>query len=287
MNNEHGGKYLMKRLYRFFRNYKYKLRNKKYKINPYSYSYLCSQLSKIEHIESIKFYDHYNNSEHNNKRILIRHDVDLDPWTALEMAKIENKYGLKATYYFLHSAKYYKKKISETLDIAKEIQNLDHEIGLHNNLIADYFKYGIEPEKNLTKILSELRSSGLKIYGSASHGSKIIRDLNSQLQHNDIFYTNYLIFKELFQEKMERNYEYSKLSNPRYNDVFLKLPHLSMMDFKLYYETYFVKNHYYISDTRRIFWYSGNDPIETVKLSKQNETTQLLLHPVWWKLDLQ
>jgi hypothetical protein len=37
----------------------------------------------------------------------VRHDVDFNPFKALEMAKIEKIYGIRSTYYFLPTAEYY------------------------------------------------------------------------------------------------------------------------------------------------------------------------------------
>ncbi len=276
----------MKKIYRFLRNIKYRLQKKKYKINPYSYSYLCSRLSTIKNIESVNIFDHYHNSEHKKRRILIRHDIDLDISTAFQMARIEKKYGLTSTYFILHSAKYFKTRLPETLNIAREIQSMGHGIGLHNNLITDYFQHNIKPSVNLTKVLQILRDNGLTINGSASHGSKFINHLNSQLINTKINVTNYLIFEELFEKKRMINPDFSKLSTIKYNNTSLKLPCFSMKEYKLHYEDYFLKSHYYISDTGRKFWYAGSDPIETVKTSKYGETIKLLLHPVWWKFDL-
>jgi hypothetical protein len=276
----------MKKLLKTCRDFKYKLRGKKYKIPPYSYSFLCEELLKINNIEAMCFMKHNKNSKHRKRRVIIRHDVDLDPWTSLKMAKIEHRYGLVATYFILHSAKYYKSKFEETLEIFKKIQSLGHEIGLHNDLLTDYFKYGYKPNENLHNILTSLRNNGIKIYGSAAHGSKIIQNLNKELP-KEIYYTNYLIFDEIYKKNMSSNPAFSKLPNPKYNNLSLNLPFLSMKEFNLSYETYFVEMDYYISDTRRKFWFIGNDPIKTIKSSKLGETTQLLFHPVWWKLDLE
>lgn len=79
--------------------------------------------------------------------IIWRHDVEFSPFIALEMAKIENELGVKATYFFqLHSENYniFEKYYS---DILLEIQTLGHHIGLH----FDSHYYGIEDEESLNK----------------------------------------------------------------------------------------------------------------------------------------
>jgi hypothetical protein len=57
--------------------------------------------------------------------IIIRHDIDARPQRALKMATMEEKYGVKATYYF--------RTVSEVFDknIISEIHGQGHEIGYH------------------------------------------------------------------------------------------------------------------------------------------------------------
>lgn len=76
--------------------------------------------------KSVRFYE-----EFEGKQVLVRHDIDIDLDSALQMAKIENQEGIKATYYiWINSPFYnifetrYRKKINKILD-------LGHDIGLH------------------------------------------------------------------------------------------------------------------------------------------------------------
>ena len=92
-----------------------------------------------------EFYE--SNYEEERPFILIRHDVDRRPNSSLEMAKIENSMGIKATYYF--------RTIPSTLKptIIKEIANLGHEIGYHYESLAEtngnYEEALIDFENNL------------------------------------------------------------------------------------------------------------------------------------------
>jgi len=60
-----------------------------------------------------------------DKLMLFRHDVDRNPFNALNMAKLENELGIKASYYF--------RIVKESYDenIIKEVVKLGHEIGYH------------------------------------------------------------------------------------------------------------------------------------------------------------
>jgi hypothetical protein len=60
----------------------------------------------------------------NQKYVILRHDVDRMPKTAFDLAKIENDFGLRASYYFRLPYSYDEKIISS-------IAELNHEIGLH------------------------------------------------------------------------------------------------------------------------------------------------------------
>lgn len=83
------------------------------------------------------------------KDILWRHDVEFSPVIALEMAKIEHKFGVQTTYFFqLHSENYniFEKYFS---DILYEIKALGHHIGMH----FDSHYYGINDEESLNKYI--------------------------------------------------------------------------------------------------------------------------------------
>ena len=62
---------------------------------------------------------------HDDKCIIMRHDVDRKPNNALKIAKIENEFGIKATYYFRFVPESYDEKIINW------IADLGHEIGYH------------------------------------------------------------------------------------------------------------------------------------------------------------
>ena len=59
------------------------------------------------------------------KTIVLRHDVDELAWNALEIARLENEMGVKATYYFRIV------KQSNVPEVIVEIVSLGHEIGYH------------------------------------------------------------------------------------------------------------------------------------------------------------
>ena len=68
-------------------------------------------------------FDWYKNKP--KQGIVIRHDIDRWAKNALNIAKLENYYGIKTTYYFR------KTKSSFKPEIIKEIAEMGHEIGYH------------------------------------------------------------------------------------------------------------------------------------------------------------
>lgn len=65
------------------------------------------------------------------RTVILRHDVDRFPGRALELARIENRQGVRSTYYFR-----YKRSVFVP-EIVREIHALGHEIGYHYEVLAD------------------------------------------------------------------------------------------------------------------------------------------------------
>ena len=59
------------------------------------------------------------------KTVVMRHDVDELAWNALKMAKLENKLGIRATYFFRIV------KQSNVPEVIEQIVKLGHEVGYH------------------------------------------------------------------------------------------------------------------------------------------------------------
>jgi len=74
---------------------------------------------------SFETFSSYLQDGNSQKVILLRHDVDRMPESALNLAAIENRLGITASYYFRAIDKYFDERVVE------EIVNLGHEIGYH------------------------------------------------------------------------------------------------------------------------------------------------------------
>ena len=120
-------------------------------------------------------------------------DVDLN--VAYQFSQVETDLGFRSTYFILHSAAYYLENpnnmevhTNKILPILKSMQNDKHfEIGWHNDLVTLQIVYNINPVTFLHNELNWLRSNGIKIYGTASHGSTYCKTYH---------YLNYYFFEE-------------------------------------------------------------------------------------------
>ena len=122
-------------------------------IDKYKFDYFTlenyEKIIKLALDQKFKFISFEDDFKENRKDVLWRHDVEFSPKVALEFAKIENKYGVKSTYFVqLHSPYYntFEKAIS---NILLEIKDLGHHIGLH----FDPHYYNINTEKELNNFI--------------------------------------------------------------------------------------------------------------------------------------
>ena len=229
----------------------------------------------------------------------LRHDVDRQLDVAIAMAHIERNLGVTATYFFLHPDGvlnrsnyfgYIKKNrvhiAPAFIEAALEIQDMGHEIGLHNDLISLWIGTGISPKDHLEEILACLRGHGIRVSGTAAHGSRLCH------MHQ---YCNYQIFKEM-KPFMTKNMSKSITLDGKT----LVLYSLSMSEFDLKYEAYLRNYSVCTSD-------SGNVPVICTSKNKQNltkdninneiiadqickfeqpSTIQCLVHPDHWSIQL-
>jgi len=63
--------------------------------------------------------------------LLIRHDVDITPWSALRMAELERSLGIVTTYYYRLHAPFYNLMDGAVLDSVRAVAAMGHEVGLH------------------------------------------------------------------------------------------------------------------------------------------------------------
>jgi|WetSurMetagenome_2_1015567.scaffolds.fasta_scaffold16650_2 hypothetical protein len=216
----------------------------------------------------------------NPRKIIIglRHDVDNDLNIAYKFSQIESNLGFRSTYFILHSAPYYLVNVNnmevhsnEIIPILKSMQNEKHfEIGWHNDLVTLQVIYNINPVTFFHSELNWLRSNGIKIYGTAAHGSSYCKTYH---------YLNYYFFEECsFPVVLNRE---NNIFVPR-DGKSIKLIKGKLSDFGLQYEAYFLNNNKAFSDatvTNGIRWNIGMLDLSQLQ---PGDRAIVLLHPIHW-----
>jgi hypothetical protein len=106
----------------------------------------------------------------NGFHLILRHDIDYCPNTALKMAKIEKNLSVRSTYFVLLSTEFYNMHDKENLRSLEEISALGHEIGLHY-YPWQYRQLGRNLKKTLENEILQLEALlGKKVYSIAQHG---------------------------------------------------------------------------------------------------------------------
>lgn len=248
----------------------------KKKYHRSEYSSLTGILGRSERVVSIKDYITFKSS---GDQVLFRHDVDHDIEEALRIAKWEANNGITATYCILHSAWYYgelkgKKYIHSQLliDSIRELLAMGHEINLHNNLISESVRNGIDPRETIFREIDFLRSMGADVIGTSTHGDKLC---------NELSFRNFEIFEEIA--------SVFSLNDSKVDGADLDaIGCVTMKELELSYEAYGFLPNVYISDSGgalrchlgQVGWSSC---IDSVPLSYDPYVARYVLtHPVWW-----
>lgn len=208
----------------------------------------------------------------------LRHDVDNNLSVAYDFSETEYNLGFRSTYYILHSAAYYLANSSDLsthtgniLPILKKMQDERKlEIGWHNDLVTLQVVYNIDPVSFLHNELSWLRSNGIRINGTASHGSPYCYVYK---------YLNYYFFEEC---TFPVTGQFVNNINIPVNGVQVPMKKGRLSDFGLDYEAYFLGYNKAFSDatiTNGIRW-----NISMLDLSKltAGDRVMILLHPIHW-----
>jgi hypothetical protein len=216
----------------------------------------------------------------NSNKIVIglRHDVDNDLDIAYKFSEVEYKLGFRSTYFILHTAPYYlanpnnmEVHTDKIIPILKTMQDEKHfEIGWHNDLVTMQVVYNINPVVFLTQELNWLRSNGIRIEGTASHGSNYCK-----VYH----YLNYYFFEECTYPVVP-NYN-NNITVPVGSKT-ITLIKGKLNDFGLKYEAYFLNNNKAFSDatiTNGIRWNIGMLDLSQLQAG---DRAVILLHPIHW-----
>jgi hypothetical protein len=202
--------------------------------------------------------------EHDRGVIGLRHDVDnvIDP--AVRFAEWESSRGYRSTFYVLHTAPYWQDKrlLRESCD---RIVECGHEIGIHNNAIAEASRTYREPEVLLDEAVGELRSYGYEIRGTVAHG-----DPGCYGPDGGVWFVN----DEMFTECTRGAY-----GPPERSVAGVPIKPVSLADFGLQYDANWLPRGNYLSDSGGRW----SQPFDDVAAGFPfNGQLHMLVHPDWW-----
>lgn len=186
----------------------------------------------------------------------LRHDVDERLDNALRLAALEHERGLRATYFVLHTAAYWRSPT--LLEDLRRLQELGHEVGWHNDLVSLELVDGVDPVEYLRRELGRLRSAGIDVVGTAAHGSIWCAILGFD---NNAFFTDFP--------------EAERPARPIHT--------ASLAEMGLEYEAYDLAEDHYFSDAR--FDEQGrrwHPDLLDPRLVARGETAIVLVHPCHW-----
>lgn len=209
----------------------------------------------------------------------IRHDVDVDFEKAKELARIEHRLGIQASYYFLHTAAYYYTNPADTLsrlpNISSRIADFQykwkHEVGFHNDLVSLQLIYKQDPKVFLKNELKKLREIGLQVTGTASHGAPQLRPFQC---------LNYYFFAECDDKPFNENFK--NLHSVTIDQKDVKLAKGTLKEFDFDYEAYFINNTHYFSDVKYINSKRWNMSFNDWQGLKPGDRAIILIHPEHW-----
>jgi len=96
----------------------------------FSYKFYNSILENLKESE-YEIISFETKEEIKERKILLRHDVDIDIWGAIELGKIENMNGFKSIFFFQPNAEIYNMLSTECEKIIHDLHTMGHDVGLH------------------------------------------------------------------------------------------------------------------------------------------------------------
>lgn len=223
----------------------------------------CSKLARNNLISiTAQNYMHIDSAE---KFCVLKHDVETNPQNALEMAKIEYKYGHKGSYY----VQAYLLEKEDNISVLKEIQSLGHEVTYHHDVMdsssGDIEKANLEFKKNVELFEKE----GFEIRTVCQHGNPII-ERNGYNSNRDFFRDSKILknYPNIFDIMV--NYPKHTKKYNYYSDAGRK--------FKLIYDP--VNNDIQNSDDKNISYKNLDELLSAVMKSDSNFI--ISTHPHRW-----
>lgn len=242
--------------------------------NLLKYDRFLKYLTTSDHFLVVQLKDFKNTTSSNKVVLALRYDIDDNINAAVKFAYREHKYGIRSTYFILHTAVYYGENLGpnfvrndKIIYYLKKIQDAyDHEIGFHNDLVTLQVVYNVSPKEYLKNELLYLRGNNIRIWGTTYHGSPYCYIYQ---YYNAYFWKGYTY--------MGWNYEYITKDNKT-----IEIEKDNLENYDLTYEAgqldedYFFADCFFINGKR---WNMSMVNLDTIKPGKK---VIILLHPEHW-----
>lgn len=204
--------------------------------------------------------------------VYMRHDIDVNPFSALKMAELEKELGMRSSFYILHSANYYGEQSCRGVSryaamdsVYKKLAAAGYEIGVHNDLIGMMLQADVDPMKFQSKELEYYKRAKFDVVGVVSHGSSQV--LKRKLNNTWIF------------SEFGRNGSFEN------NGKVYTYGDKSFRDFGFKYEGYHFKFDQRYSDVGGKFAATikgSSGFVDFLQKCKPGDRISILTHPVWW-----
>lgn len=161
------------------------------------YKRCIDAMAACERIELVPMYELAQRTGSTRPRVAIRHDIDADPIVAVRLARMLAQRKICGSFYLLHSAPYYGVvhgnlfvRQSRVAHWLRQLIVSGAEIGLHNDSIGMFMRYGFDAAAVVRRELSWLRSHGALIRGTVAHNS-----IAAQPAENYEIFAPYVLWK--------------------------------------------------------------------------------------------
>lgn len=181
----------------------------------------CKKLC-MQNIKSISAFE-YLHDKSNCRKFVLKHDVETNPERALELARIENKYGHRGSYY----VQAYLLNNEKNIHILKDIQKLGHEVTYHHD-VMDSNKGNLQKAiDEFKKNVSLFEENGFSVNTVCQHGNPIVERVG-YTSNRDFFRSSDVrtLFPHItdimvdFPEKSNSEYDYYSDAGRRFNLIF-------------------------------------------------------------------
>lgn len=162
-------------------------------------------------------------TETKKKYIVLKHDVETDVIKAFELAKIENKYGHKGSYY----VQAYLLKNEKNISLLKQMKKMGHEISYHYDVMDSCNGDLPNAIKEFEQNKRIFENNGFPIITVCQHGNPVIERIG-YTSNRDFFRDSYVQeqYKEIadimvnYKEKYHTEYTYYSDAGRRFTMIF-------------------------------------------------------------------